>query len=158
MASANLRYLALRKRLAAVYDTGAAPTVILNSTLRELYRSLPHYSVIALFRVDGERLVRVGVQGAEVADAELMAAGLARVAMERQQPVLLADVTGDARVRPALPVVVGELVVPIVQDGRTVGVIDIQSERRNGLGQGDRELLQWLAVRLRAAIQEAATN
>lgn len=155
MASANLRYLALRKRLVVVFQTGAASSTILRSTVRELYRSLPHYSVIALFRVKGERLVLVGVQGAEVTEAEAMAGGLARVALERQQPVLLPSVTGDERVRPALPTIAGEFVVPIVLGDRTVGVIDVQSERPGGLGQGDRELLQWLAERLKAPLQDA---
>ncbi len=145
MAGANLRYLALRRRIAGLLADEPHAGVTLVALVGELYRGLPHYRVIGFFRVVDDMLELVAGRGADLAAA---AGGLARAAQETASLVFVPDIRRDERARPADEGVVGEIAVPVLQLGEVVGVIDVQSDRLGSLGPGDRDLLQWLAGEL----------
>ncbi len=152
MASANLRYLAIRRRLAPLLVEDVPHGTLVEKIIGELYRSLSHYSAIAYFRVEDDGLSMVvgrGLGEGEVDD--VLRAGLAGVVAREGRLLFVPDVARNPRARPVREMVVGELLVPVVHDGAAMGVIDVQSERPNGLGLGDRELLSWLAAQLTAS-------
>jgi putative methionine-R-sulfoxide reductase with GAF domain len=148
VASANLRYIALRPRLLALLAEEADISTALGRAARELYRALPHYTAVVFFRRERETMVPVAGHGADAAGQERMREGLAAVVAASTTPLLVPDVSGDRRVRGVHEGIVAEIVVPIVFDGRIAGAIDVQSERAGALSFGDRELLSWLAGQL----------
>ena len=145
--SANLRYLALRKRLAGLI-AGTADAVPYGRIVHELYRGLPHYTAIAVFAVAGEGLVLLAGRGVTDEQAQEMAGGLAAATVVNRVPLLIPDVSRDARVRPMSEEITAELVVPVLRDDLTAFVIDVQSERYATLGRADQDLLGWLASEL----------
>ena len=148
MASPNLRYLALRQRLSGLLTEEAISPPSLAELVRELYRGLPHYRVLGIFTVEGERLELAAGRGADTEAMASTGAGLARVAAESRATVFVTDISRDDRARPVYEDIAGELAVPILHGATAVGVIDVQSDRPGALGFGDRELLQWLAEQL----------
>jgi phosphoserine phosphatase RsbU/P len=81
--------------------------------------------------------------------------GLTGIAAATRQPILVNDVLNDPRYLPALDAVRSELAVPMVSRGRLVGVIDIQSTRKNAFTDGDSSLLRLVASRVVASIDNA---
>jgi putative methionine-R-sulfoxide reductase with GAF domain len=145
--SANLRYLALRKRLAGLI-AGTADAVPYGRIVHELYRGLPHYTAIAVFTVTGDGLVLLAGHGITEEQAQEMAGGLAAATVASRTPLLIPDVSRDGRVRPISEEITAELVVPVLRDDLTAFVIDVQSQRYATLGRADQELLGWLAREL----------
>jgi len=81
--------------------------------------------------------------------------GITGAAAASGQPVLVGDVHGDQRYLNALDAVRSELAVPMVLHGKLVGVIDLQSTARDAFTPQDRALLQLIASRVGAAIENA---
>ncbi|MDH7488513.1 MAG: GAF domain-containing protein, partial [Anaerolineae bacterium] len=73
------------------------------------------------------------------------------------QPVLANDVTQEPRYRPVdlLEETRAELTVPLVAEGRIVGVLDVQSDRLNAFTQEDLATMQTVATQVAVAIHEA---
>lgn len=141
---ANLRYIALRKRFAAMLSE-AADRVPLERIVVELYRSLPHYTAIAIFAVTAEGLALQASHGITDEQAHQMATGLAATAVADGKPLLIPDITRDTRARPLSEAIVAELVVPALNNDVPSLVIDVQSDRYASLGRADQDLLTWLA-------------
>ena len=144
---ANLRYIALRKRLGALF-TEAADAVAIERIVDELYRGLPHYTAIGIFAATTHGLVLEAGHGIDEEQALRMAEGLAATAVGSGQPLLVPDITRDTRARPIADAIIAELVVPVLRDGAPYLVLDVQSDRYAVLGRADLELLTWLAGRL----------
>jgi phosphoserine phosphatase RsbU/P len=81
--------------------------------------------------------------------------GITGAAAASQHPVLVGDVREDQRYLNALDAVRSELAVPMVLHGRLVGVIDLQSTTPEVFSQQDQALLQLIASRIGAAIENA---
>ncbi len=81
--------------------------------------------------------------------------GITGAAAQTLQPVLVGDVRGDARYIPAVDAVRSELAVPMAARGKLVGVIDVQSTTLNAYTPYDRSVLQLIASRVAAAIENA---
>ena len=81
--------------------------------------------------------------------------GLVGVAAQMRQPVLVGDVTTDARYLAANDLVRSELSVPMIARHRLVGVIDVQSVRAGSFKDYDRTMLSLIAGRVAAAIDNA---
>ncbi len=74
------------------------------------------------------------------------------------ETVLVNDVTRDPRYRPSpLPPrnIRSELCVPLIYDGNVIGLLDIQSQRRNALKEDDRLLFEAVADTIAAAMHNA---
>lgn len=81
--------------------------------------------------------------------------GLTGYAAQTRQAVLVNDVRNDPRYIPVLDAVQSEMVVPMIARGALVGVLDMQSTRRNAYTVYDRSLLQLLAGRVAMALENA---
>lgn len=81
--------------------------------------------------------------------------GITGAAGASAQPVMVNDVHGDQRYLNALDAVRSELAVPMILHGKLVGVIDLQSTTKDAFKPQDRALLQLIASRIGAAIENA---
>ncbi len=81
--------------------------------------------------------------------------GITGMAAATRQPLLVGDVSRDPRYLPALDAVRSELAVPMLARGKLVGVIDLQSTRLNAYREQDRALVQLIASRVAASIDNA---
>lgn len=148
---ANLRYIALRKRLGALLSA-STEQVPYQQIIDELYRGLPHYTAIAVFAVTAEGLMLQASHGVTDRQAGQMTEGLAAASVASKQPLLVPDLTNETRSRPISEAIIAELAVPMLRDDTPILVIDIQSDRYASLGRSDQELLLWLAHEMQALI------
>lgn len=81
--------------------------------------------------------------------------GITGAAAQTLQPILVDDVREDNRYLNALDAVRSELAVPMMTRGKLVGVLDLQSTTPQAFSAQDRALLQLLATRIGAAIDNA---
>ncbi|HYO83988.1 MAG TPA: GAF domain-containing protein [Bryobacteraceae bacterium] len=81
--------------------------------------------------------------------------GITGTAAASRQPLLVNDVLSDSRYLAALDAVRSELAVPMVSRGKLVGVIDIQSTRRNAFSESHAVLLRLIASRVVSSIDNA---
>jgi len=83
--------------------------------------------------------------------------GLIGWAAAHGQPVVVNDVTQDARYRwvEALEETRSELVVPLLLDDELVGLLDVQSDQPNAFGPDDLFILETLGRQVAIAIHEA---
>ncbi len=146
--SAHLRYVALRGRLERTIARPASLQILSERLLSELYRALPHYAVVVVFRVEENRLRPLAAKGIEIEQAVSLGTGIAAVAARGTASVYVPDVERDARSRAARPEIRAEMAIPVAVDGAPLLVIDVQTDRANSLGPSDRQLLGWLAVAL----------
>jgi len=81
--------------------------------------------------------------------------GITGAAAATRQPVMVGNVLDDPRYLNALDAVQSELAVPMVARQKLVGVLDLQSTTANAFSAQDRALLQLIAARVGAAIENA---
>ncbi len=81
--------------------------------------------------------------------------GIVGTAAARREPVLVDDVTQDARYLNALDAVRSELAVPMLARGKLVGVLDVQSTGVKAYGEQDRSMLSLIASRVASSIENA---
>lgn len=81
--------------------------------------------------------------------------GIIGTAAATGRPVRVADVRQDPRYLNALDSVQSELAVPLVLQGRVVGVLDIESSQRDYFTKDQQNILTMLATRIAGAIENA---
>ncbi|MBM3736881.1 MAG: GAF domain-containing protein [Acidobacteria bacterium] len=81
--------------------------------------------------------------------------GLTGVAASARMPVVVGDVGADPRYLPVLDAIQSEMAVPMTVGNRLVGVIDVQSARRNAYTGEDSALLQLIASRVSSFLLRA---
>jgi sigma-B regulation protein RsbU (phosphoserine phosphatase) len=81
--------------------------------------------------------------------------GITGTAAATRKPVVVGNVLEDSRYLNAMDAVRSELAVPMVLQQKLVGVIDLQSTIPDAFTQQDRALLQLIASRVAAAVENA---
>jgi len=81
--------------------------------------------------------------------------GITGAAATVMEPVLVGDVHSDPRYIPTVDAVRTELAVPMIARDRLVGVIDLQSTRRDAYTEDDGAMLRLIASRVAASIDNA---
>jgi diguanylate cyclase (GGDEF)-like protein len=81
--------------------------------------------------------------------------GITGAVQRSGKPEVVGDVTKDARYIKADGRVVAEVAVPLISEGRVIGVFNVESTRRGALGQRDLEILTALAGYATIAIENA---
>lgn len=73
--------------------------------------------------------------------------GLTSVAIRERLPVMVNDVTKDARYLTAFGSTRSEIIIPILasKDGSVIGTIDVESEHTNAFSQRDQDVLEQFA-------------
>ena len=68
--------------------------------------------------------------------------GICGQAAERQETMLIPDVTREHNYLSCSPQVQSEIVIPLVLEGRVVGELDIDSHEANAFGQPEKALME----------------
>jgi GAF domain-containing protein len=120
----------------------------LDELLRLLYEHRDYFW-IGIYFVLGDKVVRQAMQG-PIPPCHEFEFGKGNVGTTGQSGLVkvIPDVTSDATYSMCFLEVKSEIVVPIRIGGRTLGVIDVESDRPNNFGFADRVLLQGIAAML----------
>jgi two-component system NarL family sensor kinase len=136
----------------------------LMQTSCNLIRELFGYSVVSILLAhpDNELLVlrtQSGLVGDGIVGYSMQTngPGLIPHAAATRQPVLVNDVSCDPRyiVTPHTTHIRSEVAIPLLRDGRLVGVLDTQSPHINAFTKDDVELLTTVADQLTVALENA---
>ncbi len=124
-------------------------------TLHEITRILHddrHYFWVAIYLVHGNQVVRVAFSGpeAEQEPCATIALGRGNVGSAAQDghPRVVRDVSADTTYLRCFHQTQSEIATPIKLAGRVVGVLDAESDRKNGFSGEDRVLLKDVAGKL----------
>jgi putative methionine-R-sulfoxide reductase with GAF domain len=120
----------------------------LEEAVRILHRGR-HYLWTSVYLLVGDRLVRAASVGPENAcDSMDLGEGIVGRAARTGMPQAVADVSGDANYRAALPQTACEFAVPIKIAAHVFGVLNVESAEAGALGSEDRVLIKSVAGRL----------
>ena len=112
-----------------------------------LQENFDHYSWLGIYLVDGDELVLGPWQGPEATEHVRISVGqgVCGAAAASGETEIVDDVNADPRYLACFPSTRSEIVVPIVDDSRVVGEIDIDSDRPAAFGAQDRAFLERVA-------------
>jgi GAF domain-containing protein len=142
---------ALRSAIAAAPNAGSA----MQQTVRLLKDAMPHYTWVGIYVLEGTELVLGPFLGKPSPHTRIpLGNGICGAAATGKATIVVDDVNADARYLACSLETQSEIVVPIMQDARVLGEIDIDSDQRAAFGDTDRALLEPVAVMLAERMAE----
>jgi len=144
------RYARIAGQLEELFAKTADPVARMATSAALLHHKMPHFFWTGFYRLDGDRLV-VGPYQGPVACAVLPApGGVCWEAVRRGEPVLVPDVAAFPGHVPCDERSRSEVVVPLRDGGRVVGVLDVDSDRPDAFGEADAAGLSRIAGMIHA--------
>ncbi len=133
---------------------------LLASVAEIVRRVIPHELFAILLYSERRKALRIRYARGhrEEVVANLLVApgeGITGTAAASRQPVLVNDVDRDPRYLNAMDAVRSEMAVPMVSGQKLVGVLDLQATTDSAFSEQDVALLQLIASRIGAAIENA---
>lgn len=114
-----------------------------------ILKQLPYYTWVGIYRLDGEELVLGPFLGKPSPHTRIpLGSGICGAAATEQATIIVDDVNADPRYLACSIETKSEIVVPIMDGGRVLGEIDIDSDRPAAFGAADRKLLEAVAALL----------
>lgn len=152
--------------LAMLHEAGKEMGSILNldalcDHIAEVVHRVVDYEMFAIFLVDeksNELVLKIARQMASITPKRRVAlnTGLTGAAASSKEPVIVGDVREDPRYIQVEPDVRSELVIPLVNKGRVVGVFDLESRELNRFTHEHIKVLTPLASQVAVAIENAS--
>jgi len=127
----------------------------------ELVKRVIDYQILSLMLYDEEQQVfrhRIDVKHGQRVQGKLRVAaseGIVGAAATLREPVMVPDVTADARYLMVNPETRSELAIPMIHKGKVIGVLDLESPQLNYFTQDHVQTLSILAANLAVAIDNA---
>jgi L-methionine (R)-S-oxide reductase len=131
--------------------TSSAPdaTSLLAEVVSLLRRERPHYHWVGVYLLQGRELVLGPYVGKPTPHTRIpLNQGICGAAASSGQTVIVDDVNADPRYLACSLETRSEIVVPIQQQGRVLGEIDIDSDQPAAFTPHDRDLLEAVAALL----------
>jgi GAF domain-containing protein len=130
-----------------IVNRGAGDSELLAAVVEALHEGFEHYSWVGIYLVDGGDLVLGPSQGPAATEHVRIPVGqgVCGAAAASGRTEIVDDVNADPRYLACFPSTRSEIVVPIAQDGKVVGEIDIDSDRPAAFGEDDRAFLEQVA-------------
>ena len=121
---------------------------VLRAVVDVLHDQFDDYSWVGIYLVEGDDLVLGPWKGPEATEHVRIPVGqgICGAAAATGRTEVVDDVNADPRYLSCFPSTRSEIVVPIAHEGRVVGEIDIDSDRRAAFGKDDRALLERVAL------------
>jgi L-methionine (R)-S-oxide reductase len=143
---------AIRSAVAAAPNADAA----MQQVVRLLKDAMPAYSWVGIYLLDGDELVLGPFLGKPSPHTRIpLGRGICGAAATEKATIIVDDVNADPRYLACSIETKSEIVVPIMEDGRVLGEIDIDSDRPAAFGPADRALLEPVAALLAEQLSEA---
>jgi GAF domain-containing protein len=116
----------------------------------EMVRAERDYRWIGIYKIErGEFVIAAGTGKQPPAYARFpISQGLCGAVAESCKTLIVGDVRKDPRWLPAFHTTHSEIVVPMIceSNGQVLGVIDVESEKRDAFTEDDRDFLEHVAV------------
>jgi GAF domain-containing protein len=121
---------------------------VLRAVVDVLHDQFDDYSWVGIYLVEGDDLVLGPWRGPEATEHVRIPVGqgICGAAAATGRTEVVDDVNADPRYLSCFSSTRSEIVVPIAHEGRVVGEIDIDSDRRAAFGKDDRALLERAAL------------
>jgi L-methionine (R)-S-oxide reductase len=113
--------------------------------LVEMIRAARDYRWLAVYKIVKDEFVILAGTGNEPPAYPRfpVTQGLCGAALESGKPIIVGDVSKDARHLPAFHTTRSEIVVPMKNEHRSIlGIMDVESDKLNAFGEEDREFLE----------------
>jgi GAF domain-containing protein len=123
-------------------------TAVLANVAAVLKAHRPHYAWVGfyMFGPDPAEMVLGPYQGPPTCTTRIpMSAGMCGLAARERKTIILADVRSDPRYIACSPTVRSEIVVPLLDGERILGVLDVDSDAIEAFGPDDQQLLEAIA-------------
>jgi GAF domain-containing protein len=120
---------------------------VLGAAVELLHDRFEHYSWVGIYLVEGDDLVLGPWKGPEATEHVRIPVGqgICGAAAASGRTEVVEDVNADSRYLACFPSTRSEIVVPIAEDGRVVGEIDIDSDVPTAFDDQDRAFLERVA-------------
>ena len=130
--------------------TSANGRAALEAAVKALNSSVPTYSWVGIYLVQGNELVLDAWAGPAATQHTRIpiGKGVCGFAAKAGRTEIVSDVGKDSRYLECFTSTRAEMVVPILREGRVVGEIDIDSDQLDAFSSLDRELLEAVARKL----------
>ena len=123
---------------------------VLQQVVDVLHDEFEHYSWVGIYLVEGDDLVLGPWQGPQATDHVRIpiGQGVCGAAAASGETETVDDVNADPRYLACFPSTRSEIVVPIADQARIVGEIDIDSDKPAAFSEDDRAFLERVALLL----------
>jgi GAF domain-containing protein len=130
-----------------ILNRGGEPHAVLQAVVDTLQERVEHYSWVGIYLVEGDELLLGPWRGPQATEHVRIPVGegVCGAAAASGTTEVVDDVNADPRYLACFPSTRSEIVVPVAQDGRVVGEIDIDSDGPAAFGDEDRALLERIA-------------
>ncbi len=143
--------LATIRNLAARSD---ANRNLMSETVALLKRERPRYNWVGVYLLEGDELVLGPFVGKPTPHTRIPPnQGICGAAASTGRTIIVDDVNADPRYLACSLETRSEIVVPIIEDGKVLGEIDIDSDTPAAFTEEDRKLLEGVAEVLAKRIQ-----
>jgi L-methionine (R)-S-oxide reductase len=135
------------QQIEQLVNSGRNREEILLETCHFLQKTVPKYTWVGFYLVNGEELVLGPYVGKPSPHTRIkFDSGICGAAVREGETIVVDDVNSDPRYLACSLETKSEMVVPIWKDEKIVGEIDIDSNELAAFGGKDQELLENLAV------------
>ena len=108
-----------------------------------LKERIPEYTWVGIYLLEGDELVLGPYRGKPSPHTRIpLGQGICGAAATHKKTIIVDDVDADPRYLACSLDTRSEIVVPIMNDTKLVGEIDIDSDKKAAFGPGDREMLE----------------
>jgi len=123
-------------------------TAVLANIAAVLKAHRPHYAWVGFYLciADSQELVLGPYQGLPTCTTRIpLTAGICGLAARERKTISIPDVRADPRYIACSPTVLSEVVVPLLDGVRVLGVVDVDSDALDAFGSEDQALLEAVA-------------
>jgi L-methionine (R)-S-oxide reductase len=132
--------------LTAAVQAEDNPRSALECAVAILKQELSYYTWVGIYLLEGDELVLGPFLGKPSPHTRIpLGSGICGAAATEQATIIVDDVNADPRYLACSIETKSEIVVPIMDGGRVLGEIDIDSDRPAAFGAADRKLLEAVA-------------
>ena len=149
------RKLKMLRELCALVLAGAHSPAQLDQ-MAEMIRETCDYRWVGIYKITRGDFVIVARTGQDPPTYPRfpITQGLAGAAIEARQAIIVDDVHKDPRYLPTFGTTQSEIVVPIItENGKVIGLIDVESEKLKAFDEKDQEILERAALILSRALK-----
>ncbi len=123
--------------------------------MAEMIRATRNYRWVGIYKIVRDDFVIMGKTGTcpPTYPRFPITQGLGAAAVEKKKSVMVGDVHKDPRYLPTFENTKSEIVVPVIMEsGKVIGLIDVESDKLNAFNAADRDFLEHAAFVIARAL------